>query len=191
MVEQLTRPAGMRMPKASELSPDFPPESVRGWCHIGQIRAWLPQSRNPNATVARVESWTLLSSKPEGVAHRCCAAHTSLRGWDVDLYFQDPRSLPMDATHVNAHGQIAHWGEFHPFFPRFLANLFFCFIFIMFVIGDCTISRSCISPASWERSGLPNQTFPVVTHDGAFQVWPRSERRAPGFLLEMTKPLQT
>lgn len=83
---RLTRPAGMRMPQASELSPDFPPESVRGGCHISQIRAWLPQSRNPNPTVARVESWTLLSSKPEGVVHRFCAAHTSLRGWSSKIF---------------------------------------------------------------------------------------------------------
>lgn len=29
----------------------------------------------------------------------------------------------MDATRVNVHGQIVHWGEFHPSFPLFLGQL--------------------------------------------------------------------
>ena len=35
----VTHPAGMHMPKASEFSPDFPPESVGGCQRISQIPA--------------------------------------------------------------------------------------------------------------------------------------------------------
>lgn len=71
----------------------------------------------------------------------------------------------MDGTLVNVNGQIVCWNEFHPSFPA-LGQ-----VVVMFVVGDCITNCLCIFPISWEQYGLSKQTFLIVIHGGAFQVW--------------------
>lgn len=106
----VARPAGVHMPKASEFSPGFPPESAC-WCQcisqVPQIPQWFKLKAGPSFLVSpRVLCVTAgLHMHPRGAG----ALRTS----------------PMDGTLVNVNGQIVGWNEFRPFPRCFLAELLF------------------------------------------------------------------